>query len=207
VRNGFLLIGRQDRTNGLPGADRPTVALSRDQIHVNYRGIEGEPWPQPPASLSKHLVNGLLPASAATPARRYYDMVAAAYLCDLIYIEPFTHMGGEVELPRDFVVLGFDFGVIYVSEDYIGLKSRVYTDVIFGDNDELREMAGDLNDNLLFKDNRTLKLFSRTLTRMMSTKDTEMPESSFGEGFTIYGLPADKRIVTNRYVETASFLE
>lgn len=205
MAGGYLLIGRQDHTEGLPGANRPAVKLSREEIHLRYRGLEGEPWPNPPAKLGAFLEKGFLPAKVLPQARKYYEIVANEFLADLLYIEPFTHMGGENELPREFVLLGFDFGYYHVSEDFTTLKSNIYTEVLFGEQEELREMGGELNESLLFPDNRSLKQFSRTLTRNMETKDSAMQESTLGQGYSIFGLPAALRIVSKRYVETSGF--
>lgn len=207
MAGGYILIGRQDRTEGLPGANEPAVQLSRDDIHLRYRGLEGEPWPNRPAKLREFLEKGLLPSKYLPQARKYYNMVAAEYLADLLYIEPFTHMGGESELPREFVLLGFDFGYYHVNDDFEILKSTIYSEVIFGENEELREIAGELNEHLLFPDHRSLKQFSRTLTRNMETKDSAMQESTLGQGFTIFGLPTALRTITQRYVEPPSFIE
>jgi hypothetical protein len=207
LAGGYLLIGRQNNTAGLPGADRPTIALDIDELHVRYRGIEGEPWPNRPAKLSEHLVEGLLTARSLEPAKKYYDMVAAECLCDLLYIESFTHSGGETELPREFVLLGFDFGFFRVSDDFTASRSRIYSEVLFGEHEDLREMAGELNDNLLFGDHRTLKNFGRTVTRMMSTGNFAMNEADIGQGFSIYGLPSEKRKITRKYFELPSFIE
>jgi hypothetical protein len=206
VGGGYLLIGRQDHTDGLPGADRPAVPLPRQEIHLRYRGLEGEPWPNPPPKLGGFLEKGYLTFKMLPQARKYYEIVANEFLADLLYIEPFTHMGGENELPRDFVMLGFDFGYYHVSDDFTSLKSTIYSEVLFGENEELREMAGELNEHLLFPDNKALKQFSRTLTRNMETKDSAMQESTLGQGFTIFGLPAASRIITPKYVEPAGFL-
>lgn len=203
---GYLLIGRQNNTAGLPGADKPTIKLDFEELHVRYRGIEGEPWPNPPPKLNEHLVDGLLTAKSVEPARKYYAMMAGTFLCDLLYIEPFTHTGGETELPREFVLLGFDFGYFQYG-DFAASRSRIYSEVLFGEHEELREMASDLNEHLLIADHRVLKLFGRTITRMMSTGNFAMKESDIGQGFSIYGLPAAQRTITRKYYEAPNFIE
>lgn len=207
MAGGFVLFGRQNKTAGLPGAERPTVPGTHDEIHLRFRGIEGEPWPNPPEKLGEHLHEGMLPFKSYPPGLKYYQAMAGEFLCDWLYIEPFTHMGGDTELPRDFVLLGFDFGLFLHTPDYTASRSKVYSEVLFGEHDELREMAGELNENLLFGDHRTLKLFGRTLTRMMSTGNFEMAESQLGQGYSIYGLPQDQRTLTKKYYEPPSFLE
>jgi hypothetical protein len=181
--------------------------MPKEEIHVRFRGLEGEPWPSRPPKLERHLVGGLLPSRTLPQARAYYEAVAEDFLCDLIYLEPFTHMGGETVLPRDFVLLGFDFGHFVFSEDYTQATSKVYSNIIFGETDELREMAGALNENLLFGDHRQLKQFSRYLTRLLATKDSAMEESSLGQWYSIYGLPASARRVTKRFYEEPMLLE
>ena len=205
MAGGYLLIGRQDHTDGLPGANRPTVQLPREEIHLRYRGLEGEAWPNPPPKLAGFLEKGFLPPKMLPQARKYYEIIANEYLADLIYIEPFTHMGGDNELPREFVLLGFDFGYFHVNDDFTTLKSNIYSEVIFGEQDELREMGAELNESLLFPDNRSLKQFARTLTRNMETKDSAMQESTLGQGFSIFGLPGSLRIVSPRYFQSAGF--
>lgn len=206
MAGGYVLIGRQDNTAGLPGSARPTIALDVHEIHRRFRGLEGEPWPKRPPKLGEHLVDGMLTYKSFAPGQKYYQMMAAEFLCDFLYIEPFTHMGGESELPRDFVLLGFDFGVFLATEDYASSRSRVYSEIIFGEHDELREMAGELNEHLLFAEHRTLKLFGRTLTRMMDTGNFAMQESQLGQGYSIYGLPADKRDITPEYYKPPDFV-
>lgn len=206
MAGGYVLIGRQNNTAGLPGAARPTVALGQDEIHRRFRGLEGEPWPNRPPKLQDHLVDGLLSYKSFPPAQKYYELMAREFLCDFLYIEPFTHMGGESELPREFVLLGFDFGLFLVTEDYTSARSKVYSEVIFGEHEELREMAGELNEHLLFGDHRTLKLFGRTLTRMMDTGNFAMQESQLGQGYSVYGLPAAQRLITPDYYKPPDFL-
>ncbi len=206
MAGGFVLLGRQNNTAGLPGSAKPAVSLDVDAIHTRFRGLEGEPWPNRPATLHQHLNGGFLLPKSLAPGRKYYEMVAAQCLCDFLFIEPFTHMGGETELPREFVLLGFDFGRYFATEDYTISSSQIYSNILFGEHDELREMASDLNEYLLFSDHRILKLFGRALTRLLATKDSEMAESSIGQGFTIYGLPKELRKVNPRYYEPPSFI-
>ena len=148
---GFLVVRRLnwalEYPNSIVAKRSPAVHLSSDDVARRYSGFEGDLWPGTLFAKVPKNEFELVEQGGLDMLRRILADLGRSDEYDLIYLEcaDLSRGLGRVEPSR---FLGYDCGYF---ESSFNKYSVLLNEVIFGEYDELRSFAGQLNEHLLFQ--------------------------------------------------------
>lgn len=187
---GYLVVRRVNWFAEFSRAKRqPAVNLSHEKILACYRGFDGEPWPEIPNSEVPLLHDGLASADKFSTVEVFYGAASNSYLCDLLYVQCGRRSTFVPASLVDLAFLGYDYGY-YLSES--NLYSSLFHEIVYGLYDQMRNLAGVLNNHLLLPSIEVVELVDRTRSELIKTgADLERDETSIP--IAIYGASRESK--------------
>jgi hypothetical protein len=147
--HGYLVVRRFNWRESYPLSRvlqrQPAVRLSTDEIAGRYRGFDGDAWPSDLFESIRKNEFGLVDPVYLNELLRIMDETTPRDRYDLIYVCSPNHKESSSVLEGGRL-LGYEFGYF---ESVLNRYSVLLNEVIFGQYDEMRAFAGQLNGHLL----------------------------------------------------------
>jgi hypothetical protein len=167
--NGGLLVVRRinyfEHTLQTIEQHQPALPLSHDKILAQYKGFEGQPWPDEHGVEDLDLDRGLAPPRCYDVVVDYYRRVSHIWACELLYLAFIDSPNVALPKPRNFSFCGYDYGY-YVSE--FNLYSSLFNEIIYGKYEPLRAFVQILNENLLIPSLDAFEKIDRTRQELLA---------------------------------------